>query len=400
MRETLYFRLRGLDTPSSVAYCIAGDSAAVSFDVAHAPLETVLEQAAGRRVVGFIPGADVHLTCMELPARQRSKALLAAPFALEDQLADDVDALHFAIGSKQPSGWPLAAIRQSTLAAYVERLAQYGVRADALIPDLLALPVPGDEQMVLLVEAQDVLLRTSAYQGLSCLRDDLPLCLQLSDPDKQRTLRVIVPRNQTFDPSTLDATVEPLSGFSDPLEVLLQNYTPETAINLLQGDFAPGQDGIKWLKPWLPTAALLAGVGLMGAALYGVQAHQLKQQVRSQTAANQKRYQQIFPAETRIVDLDAQLGQQMTLLSNGTAQGMLLPLVGVTAEAMTGVPGLTLQAMQLREGALYVSLNASSLQAVEQLKKWFETPRAAQMEVQSANAGDRGVQIRIKLVAA
>jgi general secretion pathway protein L len=75
-------------------------------------------------------------------------------------------------------------------------------------------------------------------------------------------------------------------------------------------------------------------------------------------------------------------------------------LMDVVAETIGAVPGLRLEAVQYRDAALYVSLGAEGLQSLEQLKSWFESPRAARLEVQSANSGQQGVQLRIKLTPA
>ncbi len=113
-----------------------------------------------------------------------------------------------------------------------------------------------------------------------------------------------------------------------------------------------------------------------------------------------QRYQQLFPAETRIVDLGAQVEQQFGLIRGNAAGGGLLPLLQVLADALTATPGLNAQAVQYREGALFVALVGNDLQQLEALRSWFGSKRAATLEVQSANSGSEGVQIRIKLTPA
>ena len=99
-------------------------------------------------------------------------------------------------------------------------------------------------------------------------------------------------------------------------------------------------------------------------------------------------------------DIRDVLDQQFARLSGGSSTAGLLPLMSVVADATSAVAGLSVQTVQFRDAALYVGLSAQSLQALEQLKTWFETPRAARLEVQAANSGSEGVQIRIKLTPA
>ena len=56
--------------------------------------------AAGRRVCVLVPGTDVLLANPELPAKAGTKLQQIVPYALEEQLADDIDTLHFAVGKR------------------------------------------------------------------------------------------------------------------------------------------------------------------------------------------------------------------------------------------------------------------------------------------------------------
>ena len=68
--------------------------------------------------------------------------------------------------------------------------------------------------------------------------------------------------------------------------------------------------------------------------------------------------------------------------------------------ALAATPGLTLESLQLREGALHLGLTAVDLQALENLRAWYETRTDARLQVEAANAGTAGVQVRVKLTAA
>ncbi len=64
------------------------------------PLEQAAQRAAGRHVCVLVPGTDVLLTEPELPAKAGAKLQQIVPYALEEQLAEDIDDLHFAIGKR------------------------------------------------------------------------------------------------------------------------------------------------------------------------------------------------------------------------------------------------------------------------------------------------------------
>ncbi len=381
-----------------MAYCIASSEAVASFVVERAPLDALATLAAQRRVVVLVPSADVRLTAVALPARQAAKALQAVPFALEDQLADDVDTLHFALGSRRSDGsWPVAVVAHTRMQHWLQQLTEAGVRPDAIIPDVLALPVPDEQQFSLLIDGAEVVARTGPDASFVCERDDLPLCLQLADADKSRTLRIVIPRDQAFDPSTLEWPVEPLHGFADPLEALLQQLDLRQSIDLLQGPYSARQDWLRYWKPWRLAAGLAGAAFVLGLIAHGIEVHRLGGEVAALEARNVARYQELFPDEVRIEDLGSQLAQKLSSLSGGDAGPAFFPLLDVVSRAIGEVQGLEVEALQYRDSALYVGLSASNLQVLEKLKQWFEKPGTAALEVQSANAGSQGVKIRIRL---
>jgi len=59
--------------------------------------KTVRSHARGRRVLLIIPNEDVVLTSVKIPSKNKKQLLQAIPFALEENLAEDIEDLHFSI---------------------------------------------------------------------------------------------------------------------------------------------------------------------------------------------------------------------------------------------------------------------------------------------------------------
>ena len=109
MAETLVIRLRAApEAPAS--WLIVDANGARSGPARSGTVADALPLAAGRRVLLLVPGSEVALAEPELPLRGGARVAQAVPFALEEHLASDVDALHFAIGSRADSamGTPVA----------------------------------------------------------------------------------------------------------------------------------------------------------------------------------------------------------------------------------------------------------------------------------------------------
>ena len=107
MSDTLFIRL-----PAAADAAADGDALMDCFDpgaehgmttqrVAPASLA---ERARGKRLVAFIPASDTLSVAVELPPLSAAKARAALPYALEDQLAGDLETQHFALGTRLADG--------------------------------------------------------------------------------------------------------------------------------------------------------------------------------------------------------------------------------------------------------------------------------------------------------
>lgn len=398
MRETLYLRLRSTQPDAPTEFCLAAAEAGRSWAVNVAPLAEVLAQAPGRRLVALVPAEDLRLLQVEVPARQPARVLQAAPYLLEDQLADEVDSLHFALGPRQADGrWAIACVAHARMEQWLAPFLATGLRPDELVPEPLCLPLPQDGSWTALLEPGLVTLRHGAWSSYTCLPEDLPGFLALAGLDAAQVLRIIVAQADAPDLTTLPCTVELLPGFRRPLEALLQYRDASQTLNLLQGTYSR-QENLKrlWL-PWRRSAWLAAACVVLALTYHGVAAVRLQADLARQDGRNIARFQQLFPEEQRIVNLAVQAEQQFQRLSGQNRQAGLQTLAGVLAEALAEARGLSVQSLQYREGALFVALSGRDLQQLEVLRTWFAGARGAQLEVQSANSGSEGVQIRIKL---
>ena len=404
MRDTLYLQLRDAAPDTPLSYALASAQPGVAVQAQQATLATILALAAGRRVVIFVPGADVRLASVQVPARAPQRILQAAPYALEEQLAEDVDTLHFAIGppGAADGAHPVAVVARARMEAWLAPLRERNARAEALVPETLSLPVPDAGRWSGLAEPGRVTVRTGAWSGFACAPEDLGMYLQIADPDSKATLRLFVTRDVEFDFSSAGRPVELLPGYQGALEVLARHWQPQTSINLLQGAYSEKQDWQRMAQPWRIAGALAVLWLAVAGVQQGAAAWRADRELDAQVASNFARCQQVLPRDCVSEDLMPAVVEQQTRLrgAGGASRGPLLQMLGTLNAALTATPGLTLESLQFREGALYLSLTGTDLQKLEALRAWYGARRDAQLHVEAANAGVTGVQIRLKLTPA
>lgn len=402
MRETFFLRLSGLEPETPTECCLAPEAAAQSWPVERLPLSEALGRARGHRLVVIAPTEDLRIERLDLPVKQAAKAAQAARYALEEALAEDVEELHFAVGARLPEGgFPVGVVARERMQAWLATLASAGLAPQQLVAEPLLLPpAEPDGALEALAEPGRVVVRHAPWGSFVATPEDLAMLLDLVDPERQRTLRLRLTREVDFDASRLGRPTELLGGFNTALEALLPQWSEAPALNLLQGEFAPQASLKRHWQPWQAPAALAAVLLLLIGSQNVIAGKRLAAQVEAQDQRNAERFRQLFPSETRIVDLAAQAEQQLAQArARGGGTGVL-PLMSALIAALGPVEGLQVQGLQYREQTLVVSLTGQSLQQLEALREAFRNLQQVQMDVQSANAGADGVQIRIRITPA
>jgi general secretion pathway protein L len=213
-------------------------------------------------------------------------------------------------------------------------------------------------------------------------------------------LRVLLAGDFNPDLGALGRPVELLPGHRSALDVLAKHWRAEQSINLLQGAYSVRQQLNRNWAPWRLPAALAASWLAASLIANGVHTWRMHHEAAQQNERNVQRFQQLFPEETRIVgDLGAQLDSKLKALKSGGAAGGMLKLLESAAAAMSSVPGLAVQSLQFRDGALYLNLTGKDLGTVDTLQAWFDQHPGTRMERDNVNAGSNGVQVRVKLTA-
>ncbi len=108
-------------------------------------IEEYADDAAAGAAVVLVRSEHVLLLAAPLPpmtsALRRREAL---PFAIEEYIAAPLDKVHIALGAETAPGvWLAGVVDHGLMAQWLMRLAEAGLERARLVPDAMALPVPG-----------------------------------------------------------------------------------------------------------------------------------------------------------------------------------------------------------------------------------------------------------------
>jgi len=387
----------------------------------HGNLQEAAAQAAGARVSVLVPGVDVVLAQVELPAMKAQRLARAVPFALEEQLAGDVDDLHVAIGQRDAQGRVAnAVVSRQQLDDWLEQLKAVGLQADVMTPEMFGLQweaedAPGHNRWSMLIDGRVGLLRTGAQTGLAFETDSLLPVLQACVDDAGDTppasLQLTVCGNDAFADSNeyrvLSASCAE-QGIELSLEtkgevrsvMLAQGFDEQRAINLLQGDYSRKQQFEKLLRPWRPALMLgglwlllQAGVFVMEYNRLATQSGELKEQIETV-------YREAFPESRNIVNPKVQMQRGLEKLRGGGGQSDgLLVLLAKAGAVLKDTPGASLRTLRFKGNKLDVDVNMPDLQSLDKLKQRLSEEAKLNVEIVSASSRDGKVESRLSLQA-
>lgn len=321
-------------------------------------------ELAGVPLALVLPGERLSACSVALPTSKARWLRQALQYAVEEQLAEDVEQLHLAMGEPQADGRVrVLAVRRDWLKALLAEAQAAGLQVDALHADFDLLPAEGCHA---LIQGERGLLGGAGDSRLVFPASDWPqLQAQLGD----------VQLHQPHDPFAWQAQQR------------------GHAIDLAQGEFAVQRSSGRW-QAWQPVAGLL-GLWLVLQLAFDIgQAWYFQHQGDAFAAQSRALYQELFPQDTRIVNLKAQFADHLSQAGSGQSQGLLGQLQQI--RSAIGEAALTVDQLDYSQerGDLSLQVRAGNFGELEQLRQRLsEAGLPAQLG--SANRDEQGVSARV-----
>jgi len=384
------------------------------------------ESALDSKVIALVPGASVLRTTVEIPVRGTSKILQALPFAMEEQLATEVDELHFAIGKRDAHDrLAVAVVERLEMEAWLELLAAAGMDPVGLYADSDAVgAIPNTT--TLFIEPDSLILRDAdGYVAVSELESadttlDLWFRMRESVDDEDATpapinLLVFMTEQAQQNPATeaFIASLQPRVASLD-IKLLVDGALPRLAsqivaqpgVNLLQGSYGQRSNLTVYWPAWRVAAVLLASLAVTLAGAKILEISSLSRQAAALDTAIEQAIRYTFPEVQQV-----QAGTARNLLQSklrglgsdpagGNATEFLDNLQAV-AGAIADAEGANakLETINYRSGVMELRVLAPNVEALDAIQRQLVEDGSLEAEIQSANPeGDR-VRGRIQVRA-
>lgn len=389
------------------------------------PVSGALEDAANdigdRSVIVLVPATATLTTTVDIPVRGGARLLAALPFALEEHLAEDVDTLHFAAGTRRSSGLlPVAVVSHEQMSEWLGRLKSAGIQASRIVPENLGLArIPGT--MSLLAAEDQVMFNDGA---------DSEFLMQSVKPSDALAAAGVLHDASYEDDSDSDASsvaghllvyCEPADEerFQHDWAMLRQelasvdiNLLPDgvlprlavtvaagSGINLLQGPYGAKTNIGAMFRPWRHAAILLLALGIVGVAGKAVDNYRLSQEEEALQQQFSREYREVRPNDVReIVDPIATINSiRRSFGAPSSSPQTFLPSLqqlGVALEANTKAE---IEAISYRAGLVDVRLTAPDVATLDNIQKMVSESGRFSASIQSTDQVGDKVNSRIQI---
>jgi general secretion pathway protein L len=415
MAEFLVIRL-GADEHAPASWIAVDDAGTRRTPPVMGPLEEALKDVGDRQVIALVPASETSTLACDLPAKG-ARLRAALPFALEEQVADEIENLHFAAGTRRPGGnLPVVVVAHDRMIAWLEHLEDAGIRPARLIsedhglafvPNTLSLLVAEDQiifndgsdlQFVMQgVTPIDVLMAAGVIgeNGLTEKAQEMSrhLLVYCEPTDEQRFADDWNRLRQYLD--SVDINLLP----DGVLPRLAITVASGAGVNLLQGRYGETTDVAVLFKPWRYAAMLLVALGVVGMAGKAVDYLRLSSEEAALEEQFTAEYRKLRPDDTREVmdPLGTVTSIRRSYGTPGTAPAVFLPSLQQLAMAMQENKDAETLAISYRAGVIDVRLTAPDVATLDRIEKSISQSPRFSASIQSTDRVGELVNSRIQI---
>lgn len=354
-------------------WAIVSDQGTLIKTVMQGKLDQLPAETKNLNVYIIAPAHDVLLTQASLPKLNRQRLLQALPYALEEQLIDDVGNLHFAIGEYQTDGTlPVAVVSKEKMQQWIHALKTADIEPLAIIPSTLAIPCSENNGVVYTYDDISV-VRTGKYSGFATDSFTLKNMLELSASTLQ---------NITINKKAL-------------LEKIALEITSLPYINLLQKPYTSKRKTTKTKNVWKIAAYLATAwvsVVLINDFISLLILHHQSSVIQAKI---DKIYYHHFPQAKNLTAPRERMESKLKEITSASQKNNFLSLLATVGKGLTQTGGIRLQNLDYRNGLLTLEVSSATFDNLDSLTRNLN---AQGLAVKQQNSATSGTQVKATLL--
>ena len=367
----------------------------------HGELTEILSEAASSRLVLILPAASVVLHKVSIVAKSKNQIAAALPYALEDELASDIEQMHFAYRTldKQSGNQLVAVIERDLVQRLHALIVQYQFESVLLLPQMLMVPWQA-ESWSLFVQREQALLRKDISDGYAMdvvampelLTTERELYKRQHDSESAPELKIY-----NFSPDQEVEGGSHLGGDSEALAVMARYWldNPDTEINLFQGEYQIVRPMRDLLRQW----SMAAGIAVIALVIYlmnvAVDNYLLARERDALEASMQSLYETVFNEKPAGNPADSMRKKLAALGSESGDSNNFISVILVSGKEFLADSQTSITRLRYTGNDIEVDLETTS---IEQLEKLQQKLIAASVKAELKAVSNDNGKVRGRLV--
>lgn len=361
-----------LGTNGDLRWFIEGEEESASTSSAKSLSEKLWSNFKGEVIV-FVPTTDVYLTQAKLPRLSSVKLRKAIPYAVEDEITDDLKNCHFATFRPDDAGFtPIGVINKECMSGWLQLIPNsLKSKISIMTPEVLAMPWTTNTWSI--AEISDFAwVRTGQNTGFSIEKNNLiDLLIQYQQENHQiEAINLFTVPGSNLDRELIDhlklTVVTKIQ--NEPWIVFLhKNLHQNSVLNLLQGEYQSNYTSSSTVRLQKIFFTMVAGwlivfclFGFIKYAILNFQAQRLNSELATV-------YHEIYPGEAATQSSKQRVESALAAVKKAKQQGVFIRLVAIASPVLINTQGLTIQSASYNNSQLEVKLEATDFQLLDKV---------------------------------
>ena len=385
-------------------YVVTNEKGEIKDSIKHGNLNDISDQEKNNTVIIMLPGEEILSKSLILPIKSNAKLKQAIPFALEDDIASDINGCHFAFEKSEiDESIIVNVIDRKLFKNYLNQLKEINISPSFVVSENSCV-YKTEDTINLIIEDEKAHGRCGFKEPYTLDIMDLSNIIKaLESNNNINHLQISLSKNN-------DSLVKQISGLADTyksvdtkilskgaFQEFIKNYFVQNHINLLQGDFKPKIKYEKVFKPWRKSAVLAIFL-LLSLIINNVLTTNKLVNYEADLSAYFLNEYKYFYNNARNVDDPIRI---VNSIKNGAQLNMnnsiFLNGLNIISESVAKENNVQLSSISYTDNRFNLRVLTSTLTSLDSLITNINTNSSLNAIIQSTNQSDNKVESRIEI---